>query len=85
MKQLTSADKQVYYALMNIIGSQLTERQKCYIIMYYMKELPMKEIAARCGVSVSTVSRTIKRGIRRLDRVSGAARILGSSLENVSS
>ncbi len=49
-----------------LIEKQLTERQKCYIIMYYRDQATMRDIAARYGVNPSTVSRTIKRGRQRL-------------------
>ncbi len=37
----------------------LTKKQKCYIIMYYVRGMTMQEIADYCGVNRSTVSRTI--------------------------
>ena len=47
--------------------------------MYYAQDLNMREIAEILGVDRSTVSRTILRGERRLQRCLryGAARLLG--------
>lgn len=39
-----------------------TPKQRTYIIMYFKKRMNMEEIASLCGVSKSTVSRTISRG-----------------------
>ena len=44
------------------IFESATAKQRRYIIMYYMKNMTMEQIADRCGVAKSTVSRTIARG-----------------------
>ena len=51
------------YALMD---SDLTKTQKCYIMAYYRDGMKITDIAAKYGVSPSTVSRTIGRGRKRL-------------------
>lgn len=52
--------------LRRLLFENLTEKQKCYIILYYKDELSMEEIAERFGVAKSTVSRTISRGRNRI-------------------
>lgn len=44
----------------------ITPTQREYIIDYYLSNRSMKEIAEERGVNVSTVSRTIKRGMNRI-------------------
>lgn len=65
--------EQAYDILMKILDKQLTERQKCYIIMYYKEGLPMRRIAEICEVNPSTVSRTIKRANQKLELIRKAA------------
>ncbi|MBR6045052.1 MAG: hypothetical protein IKP47_05405 [Ruminococcus sp.] len=50
----------------SLLCERLTKKQKCYIILYYRDCLTMEQIASRCGVNRSTVSRTITRARRRL-------------------
>ena len=45
---------------------QTTAKQKRYLLMYYKDNMTMDEIADRCGVAKSTVSRTIARGRDRI-------------------
>ncbi len=47
---------------------ELTPRQKQMVMMYYVEQRTMPDIAGELGVAVSTVSRTIARGKRRLRR-----------------
>lgn len=56
-------------ALMTAIETELTDTQKLYIMAYYVDGLNMQQIADKYGVSKSTVSRTINRGLHRLFRV----------------
>ena len=49
-----------------LLFENLTEKQKCYIMLYYRDNLSMEEIAKRLGVAKSTVSRTISRGRNRI-------------------
>ena len=46
----------------------MTERQRPTLLMYYAQGYNMREIGERLGVDRSTISRTIKRGERRLQR-----------------
>ncbi|MBR1422625.1 MAG: sigma-70 family RNA polymerase sigma factor [Ruminococcus sp.] len=41
------------------VEMNLTKKQKCYIIMYYVRGMTMQQIADACAVNRSTVSRTI--------------------------
>lgn len=43
-----------------------TEKQRIYITHYFVDGMNMQEIAALYGVYKSTVSRSIKRGLRRM-------------------
>ena len=52
--------------ILKVFEKQLTDRQKCYIIMYYQDGVPIRAIADLYGVNPSTVSRTIKRGRQKL-------------------
>ena len=44
----------------------LTKKQKCYIIMYYVRGMTMQQIAETFGVNRSTVSRTIALARKRI-------------------
>ena len=48
--------------------AELTETQLRYVELYYIRQLLMRDVAAQCGVNVSTVSRTIARAKNRLGR-----------------
>lgn len=52
--------------LRDFLNENLTKKQKCYIMLYYRDKLTMEQIADKCGVSRSTVSRTIYRGRQKL-------------------
>ena len=64
--------------LTHALRQDVTERQREYMILYYGRNMSMEAIAQRFGVNKSTVSRTIKRGERRLQRCLryGAANLL---------
>lgn len=49
------------------ISECLTEKQRKYIVKYYFEGLRIPQIAGQAGVAKSTVSRTIKRGRKRLE------------------
>lgn len=49
--------------------NELTDCQRQYLLHYYRDCMTMRAIAARYGVNVSTVSRTLSRARRRLRRV----------------
>lgn len=70
-------------SLSEAIQSELTERQRQMVHMYYIKQMRMKDIADDLGVSVSTVSRTIRRGRTRLKRCLkyGGQALLNAALE----
>ena len=52
--------------LHRVMFEQTTAKQKRYLLMYYKDNMTMDEIADRCGVAKSTVSRTIARGRDRI-------------------
>lgn len=53
-------------AVQSLIDNNLTEKQKCYIMLYYKQGLTLEQIGELFGVNPSTVSRTIARGRQRL-------------------
>ena len=54
--------------LIRCIQEDVTERQRTVLLMYYSQGMNMREIGEELGVDKSTVSRTIKRGEKRLQR-----------------
>ena len=50
------------------LREDVTPRQREMLLLYYGEQLNMRQIGTRLGVDKSTVSRTIKRGERRLQR-----------------
>lgn len=70
--------------LIRAIREELTPRQREMIYLYYGEKINMPEISRRAGISVSTVSRTIKRAERTLQRCLryGATSYLRTMYEN---
>ena len=64
--------------LTHALRQDVTQRQREYMILYYVRNMSMEAIAKQCGVNKSTVSRTLKRGRQRLYRCLryGAANLL---------
>lgn len=62
----STSNKTIVKFLHEIINDDLTKTQKQYIIMYYMDNMKIHEIALECGVNKSTVSRTIQRARNRI-------------------
>lgn len=60
--------KHLLMLLHHAIQRELTAAQQAYFTAYYLEHLTMKAIAGRHGVTESTVSRTIKRARRRLQK-----------------
>lgn len=54
--------------LIRALQEDVTARQREMLLLYYGERMNMREIGERLGVDKSTVSRTIKRGERRLQR-----------------
>lgn len=65
-KYASTSNKEIIKFLREIINDDLTKTQKQYIIMYYMNNMKIHEIAQEFGVNKSTVSRTIKRAKSRI-------------------
>ena len=55
-------------ALSLAIQTELTPRQRTLLQMHYFEGLSQSDIACRCGVAPSTVSRTLRRCLTRLYR-----------------
>lgn len=55
--------------LFRAVKHELTERQRECLLMHYIEGVKMKDIAARLGLSKSTVSRHISAAERKLRRV----------------
>lgn len=70
--------------LLTALKEDVTPRQREMLTLYYGQQMNMREIAALLGVHKSTVSRTIKRGARRLQRCLryGAAAFLSAGKED---
>ena len=60
--------KSAEHRIARAMEEELTPRQKQMVRMYYIEQRTMQDIAGELGVAVSTVSRTIARGKRRLRR-----------------
>lgn len=60
--------KALYRAVRRVWKTELTPCQREYFRAYYFEHLTMRAIAARWGVTESTVSRTLLRARRRLQR-----------------
>ncbi len=54
--------------LIRALREDVTAKQRQMLLLYYSDGLNMREIGEKLGVDKSTVSRTIKRGERRLQR-----------------
>ena len=54
--------------LLRALREDVTPSQREMLLLYYGEQLNMRQIGTRLGVDKSTVSRTIKRGERRLQR-----------------
>ena len=54
--------------LIRCLREDVTSRQRQALLLYYAEGKNMREIGETLGVDKSTVSRTIKRGERRLQR-----------------
>ena len=59
----------VLKALNMALNQELSDCQRRYVTAYYMEGLTVTQVAERCGVNASTVSRTLARARRRLCRV----------------
>ena len=54
--------------LVRCLNEDITPRQRTMLTLYYVQQLNQPEIARLLGVDPSTVSRTILRGERQLQR-----------------
>ena len=69
-EQNTNTDhtEQLKRNLIRCLNEDITPRQRTMLTMYYVQKLSQKDIARQLGVDPSTVSRTILRGERQLQR-----------------
>lgn len=69
-EQNTNSDsmEQLKHNLVRCLKEDITPRQRTMLTMYYVQQLSQKEIARQLNVDRSTVSRTILRGERQLQR-----------------
>ncbi len=51
------------------VSSELTDRQRECIVMYYFEDMKMKEIATKLALSPSTVTRHIKAAKAKLKNI----------------
>lgn len=68
LRLAASPGKSVESRIACAMDEELTARQRQMVRMYYLEQKTMPDIARELGVGVSTVSRTIARGRRRLRR-----------------
>lgn len=54
--------------LRNIMNGELTEKQKRCVFLYYGEMMKMKDVADEMGISVSSVSRHIKKARTRIEK-----------------
>lgn len=54
--------------LIRALKEDVTAKQRLVLTLYYAEGMNMREIGELLGIDKSTVSRTIKRGERRLQR-----------------
>lgn len=60
--------KKMISSLKNVMKGELTEKQKMCIYKYYGERMKMKDIADELGISISCVSRHIKRAKNKLTK-----------------
>lgn len=53
-------------SMRSAVDEELTPRQRQLVYMYYIDQMRMQDIADELGLHVSSVSRTLKRGRKRL-------------------
>ena len=56
-------------AARHVWDTELTDCQRRYMLCYYQDAMTMREIAEAYGVTVPTVSRTLKRARSRIRRI----------------
>lgn len=61
--------KKMLEVLVRAIDGELTERQKECVVLYYGRQLKLKEISLELNISESTVSRHLKKSRKRLAQV----------------
>lgn len=54
--------------LSRAVAEELTERQALMVVLYYLEQRSMRDIAAELGVNPSTVSRTLQTAREKLKK-----------------
>lgn len=65
----SEARKNMYSLIQKVAQGELTERQKYCFFMYYQKNMNMKEISVILGITVSCVSRHIKKAKLKIKKM----------------
>ncbi|MGN1113989.1 MAG: sigma factor-like helix-turn-helix DNA-binding protein [Oscillospiraceae bacterium] len=69
IREESDSEKEHRLKLMStLMDMNLTKTQKKYIMLYYMKNMNLAQIATQEGVVPSTVARTLNRGRKRIYR-----------------
>lgn len=55
-------------AMLIVLQEYVSNKQRTYIMLYFAEQKTVREIGELFGVSASTVSRTIHRGLKRMYR-----------------
>lgn len=69
MRMLSNPQDAYAKSVMQAVRHELTARQQEAVYLYYIKQMTMREVAEIQGVDVSTISRTLARARKRLQRV----------------
>lgn len=77
----TGRQMKLIQELVRTAMTMCTPLQGEYLHAYYARELTLEEIGERFGVDVSTVSRTLKRGRRRIEQYVRAKLLLGRCVD----
>ena len=63
-----SRHRKMLCLLRNIMNGELTEKQKRCVFLYYGEMMKMKDVADEMGISISSVSRHIKKARTRIEK-----------------
>ncbi|MBR3269230.1 MAG: sigma-70 family RNA polymerase sigma factor [Oscillospiraceae bacterium] len=69
LSDLPDGGRQILRAIRGAWINELTDRQRYYLLLYYRDLHTMQDIAEISGVTIGTVSRTLRRARNRLKRV----------------
>lgn len=78
--EFSQSRRELVRLISRLMDQGLTQRQKQCLMLYYFEGLTQDQIAGKLGVSVSTVSRTVRRARNNLAR-----ELDGESLRRIAS